>query len=379
MSVIISEHLVSCTPPSSELDDFDLNTMLTCSPALSHLGCLTPVSLPRSHSASISSDSSFGTQDVEMTFPRPDEQMQQMYLTQTSGPPYCSLTVAPDMAACGPSEIFSQFENNQWAPMQTYALSPALSSYTTSSLASTFPAFDTPSMFTPAAIPPTPQSISGPSFNFGTASSVGQQFLSASPALSQRQGPPRRHSHSVPALSIGASPRMGQAQALAHSAPTSDPSSGSLTRTTATLTTSSLSASPSTTSLHQYGIPVLPEASSSTNQAWRCAYPGCTSRAIFTRGCDLRKHFNRHSKHLFCRVEGCPQSEAEATTNRATSGGFSSKKDRARHEAKHNPGIRCEWRGPAGEECGRIFSRMDNMKDHVRRIHKKGARSDHGH
>lgn len=90
---------------------------------------------------------------------------------------------------------------------------------------------------------------------------------------------------------------------------------------------------------------------------WRCAYPGCSSRAVFTRGCDLRKHFNRHSKHLFCRYEGCPQ---------ATEGGFSSNKDRTRHEAKHNPGILCEWKG-----CNRVFSRVDNMKDHVRRIHKR--------
>jgi hypothetical protein len=114
---------------------------------------------------------------------------------------------------------------------------------------------------------------------------------------------------------------------------------------------------------------------------------------LFTRGCDLRKHFNRHSKHLFCRVKGCPQSEeacaaGESNGSRGSilggggsgggggggGGGFSSKKDRARHEAKHNPGIRCEWRGPEGEECGRVFSRMDNMKDHVRRIHRKGRR-----
>ncbi|KAL3457053.1 hypothetical protein BJX64DRAFT_27779 [Aspergillus heterothallicus] len=94
---------------------------------------------------------------------------------------------------------------------------------------------------------------------------------------------------------------------------------------------------------------------------WSCAYPGCTSPALFRRGCDLRKHYNRHRKHLFCRVEGCPQA------NSANPGaGFSSKKDRDRHEAKHNPGIVCEW---AGEGCTRVFSRVDNMKDHVRRIH----------
>ena len=94
-------------------------------------------------------------------------------------------------------------------------------------------------------------------------------------------------------------------------------------------------------------------------RSWRCAHPGCTSQAVFTRGCDLRKHFRRHTKFLFCRHEDCPQS---------TEGGFSSKKDRDRHEAKHKPGISCQWEG-----CERVFSRMDNMKDHVRRIHSKSS------
>ena len=85
---------------------------------------------------------------------------------------------------------------------------------------------------------------------------------------------------------------------------------------------------------------------------WSCAFPACTSRATFTRGCDLRKHYKRHTKSLFCRHEGCPQ---------AKDGGFSSKKDRARHEAKHNPGILCEWGG-----CERVFSRVDNMVNKAR-------------
>jgi hypothetical protein len=119
---------------------------------------------------------------------------------------------------------------------------------------------------------------------------------------------------------------------------------------------------------------------------WKCAYPGCTSRAVFTRGCDLRKHHKRHTKSFFCRYPGCTQSSG---------GGFSSKKDLARHEAKHNPGVVCEWSG-----CDRIFSRVDNMvcdppllsptcggavilvgvltfslqRDHVKRIHLKAQR-----
>ncbi|KAJ5807872.1 hypothetical protein N7474_009141 [Penicillium riverlandense] len=156
--------------------------------------------------------------------------------------------------------------------------------------------------------------------------------------------------------------------AIFPNAPTSNPVSGdsaSILSTSPTPTfTSDLDGSPPGTSssrtrpsspsspsdLTRYGIPI-------GDGAWRCAHPGCSSQAIFRRGCDLRKHYNRHRKHLFCRHEGCPQ---------ATHGGFSSKKDRARHEAKHNPGIVCEWHG-----CGRVFSRVDNMKDHVRRIHRR--------
>jgi hypothetical protein len=102
----------------------------------------------------------------------------------------------------------------------------------------------------------------------------------------------------------------------------------------------SRSLSPSSPDLRAYGIP-------NKNGTWSCAYPGCTSRAVFTRGCDLRKHHKRHTKSFFCRHGDCPQSHG---------GGFSSKKDLARHEAKHNPGVLCEWDG-----CDRVFSRVDNM------------------
>lgn len=102
----------------------------------------------------------------------------------------------------------------------------------------------------------------------------------------------------------------------------------------------SRSLSPSSPDLRAYGIP-------NKNGTWSCAYPGCTSRAVFTRGCDLRKHHKRHTKSFFCRHADCPQS---------TGGGFSSKKDLARHEAKHNPGVLCDW-----DSCDRVFSRVDNM------------------
>lgn len=104
--------------------------------------------------------------------------------------------------------------------------------------------------------------------------------------------------------------------------------------------TSPQSPSSSSPDLQAYGL-------ATTNGTWSCAYPGCTSRAVFARRCDLRKHHKRHNKNFFCRHSECPQ---------ATGGGFSSKKDLARHEAKHNPNVLCEYGG-----CNRVFSRVENM------------------
>lgn len=124
-------------------------------------------------------------------------------------------------------------------------------------------------------------------------------------------------------------------------------SSGSFAFPPNTSSSPSRSTSPHAPDLSSYG------SLNADKRTWRCAYPGCSSKAVFVRPCDLRKHFNRHSKQFFCRHENCPQS---------TQGGFSSKKDRARHEAKHNPGVECEWEG-----CDRIFSRVDNMRNHMQR------------
>lgn len=113
--------------------------------------------------------------------------------------------------------------------------------------------------------------------------------------------------------------------------------------------TASISDKPS-----EFSPSASPTSTKSTDYGYRnaegllvCSFRGCTSRAVFSRGCDLRKHYKRHNKSHFCSFEGCPQHYE---------GGFSSKKDLARHEAKHNPGIWCEWEG-----CNRLFSRVDNM------------------
>ena len=107
-------------------------------------------------------------------------------------------------------------------------------------------------------------------------------------------------------------------------------------------------APPSPQTLLDYGI-------LQSSGQWKCGFPGCVSRSLFERGCDLRKHYKRHIKHLRCSFDRCPQSLGPS---------FSSNKDLARHEAKHAPRTRCEWKG-----CGKVFSRRDNMRDHMRRMH----------
>ncbi|WQF85306.1 Putative Zinc finger C2H2-type [Colletotrichum destructivum] len=96
-----------------------------------------------------------------------------------------------------------------------------------------------------------------------------------------------------------------------------------------------------------------------------CTFPGCSSKVLFVRRCDLAKHYRQHIERFFCRIAGCQMSEASSKSaeNSRMSVGFSSKKDRLRHEQKHNPAIPCE-------HCDRIFSREDNLRDHVRRRHR---------
>lgn len=271
---------------------------------------------------------------------------------------------------------YAMYEQNQWFPYSNYPQPAPLLPFDTTSSSSHYPAFGHhPSHH---IIPPTPQDVHPSHFDFSQAptGTIPSHHLAHSPSFSQVSHP-SSHSYrdSISSLSRSCSP-------------ISSYNRGDALRPA--LRSNSMS---SNTSLHAYGIPVSepptmlptslsisPTGHGGSTQSWRCAYPGCTSRATFTRGCDLRKHYNRHSKHLFCRVENCPQSESAAASraksaDQPLTGGFSSKKDRARHEAKHNPGIKCEWRGVEGEECGRVFSRMDNMKDHVRRIHNKAQQS----
>ena len=307
--------------------------------------------------------------------------MEQMFLPpslhSSHQQPFYPTTTQPMFPYTTQQECYPDFTHQAWTDLPL--LGPQQEFMPTDHVppSSIFPAFDSSGYGIESTfIPPAPQSPSA--FENSTRDhQQPQSYLSPPLRSNTRSSQTSHHSRTASSLSRSCSPSLSIRQ------------SSTSSRHSSTVTTAGAS---ETTSLLAYGIPVH-ASNTSQSQTWRCAYPGCTSRALFTRGCDLRKHFNRHSKHLFCRVDGCPQSEAAAlaadnrsssghgrrsssstTTTAASGGGFSSKKDRARHEAKHNPGIRCEWQGLDGEECGRVFSRMDNMKDHVRRIHRKGQR-----
>ena len=341
------------TPPPSEFDEVDKNSLLTCSPSLT--GFTYPSPAP-SHSG----QDSINLSSEDMSFSNSQRtEPHDLFFGEHSAASFLPISSVPEHEMAhftATTNAYPLFQQTSWLPFSSYA-HHLPTSYDQQST-STYPAFET-SMPPSYAniIPPTPQDIAPVSFDFNTLpnDSSHPQHLSASPSFSQHSS----HHSSLSSMSRSPSPTLYQLGG----------GGGSSMRPT--LRSNSTS---SNSSLHAYGIPVTDSSSGSSQPAWRCAYPGCTSRATFTRGCDLRKHYNRHSKHLFCRVDGCPQSQAAAatrSTDGTLTGGFSSKKDRARHEAKHNPGIKCEWKGHNGEDCGRVFSRMDNMKDHVRRIHKK--------
>lgn len=364
MSTLAQSHeaMFTLTPPPSEFDEID-KSLLTCSPPFSGFTYPSPApSLSKNHSSSGTSDS-FSLCQEDMSFVDTQHQPQPDLFfgasVDSSFAPISTLTEEPEMAQYTSSGASSYplYQQNQWLQYSTYPQQPSVTSYDHPPT-TTYPPFEaTVSSNYTNIIPPTPQDISTVPFNFNSLpqQSPHPQHLSASPAFSHHSGQTSSLSSS---MSRSPSPSIYQVG-----------SNGVSSRPT--LRSNSTS---STSSLHAYGIPVTDPTVPASQPAWRCAYPGCTSRATFTRGCDLRKHYNRHSKHLFCRVDGCPQSQAAAasrSTDGTLTGGFSSKKDRARHEAKHNPGIKCEYVSPNGTPCERIFSRTDNMKDHMRRIHFK--------
>lgn len=99
--------------------------------------------------------------------------------------------------------------------------------------------------------------------------------------------------------------------------------------------------------------PPAPEPIQNPDSTWACPQPGCTHPG-HKRRCDARKHYKSHTKPYACRVKGCEYRSSNA-------------KDRERHyDTRHaktgHPA--CPARG-----CGALKSRVDNMRDHIRRKH----------
>ncbi|KAF6790698.1 C2H2 type zinc finger protein [Colletotrichum sojae] len=88
--------------------------------------------------------------------------------------------------------------------------------------------------------------------------------------------------------------------------------------------------------------------------SWRCRFAGCRSTRVFIRACDLRKHYRGHDKFFFCAEKPCVKAGV----------GFATRKDYQRHMGSHQPTIQCPH-----PDCGRVFSRKDNMREHFKKVH----------
>ena len=100
----------------------------------------------------------------------------------------------------------------------------------------------------------------------------------------------------------------------------------------------------------------------------RCPHPTCSVKTLFTRQCDLRKHYQLHTRKYFCRVPtGDEESASFQQSSQACSTGFAMAKDRDRHERAHNPSLPCHF-------CGKLFSRFDNMREHIKKQHAEELR-----
>jgi hypothetical protein len=86
------------------------------------------------------------------------------------------------------------------------------------------------------------------------------------------------------------------------------------------------------------------------------------------RSNSSRKRLKTDRAPYFCRVPGCERA-AQSQAQSDPAKGFGTAKDRARHEASHDPQVKCSWHTSGKGHCSRVFSRVDNMRDHVKRVH----------
>ncbi|KAG0638512.1 hypothetical protein HOY80DRAFT_1010057 [Tuber brumale] len=99
--------------------------------------------------------------------------------------------------------------------------------------------------------------------------------------------------------------------------------------------------------------PPAPEPVQNPDGTWACPQAGCTHPG-HKRRCDARKHHKSHTKPYACKMRNCGYRSSNA-------------KDRERHyDTRH-----ASTKHPAcpAPGCGVLKSRVDNMRDHIRRKH----------
>ncbi|KAG0123790.1 hypothetical protein HOY82DRAFT_494826 [Tuber indicum] len=97
-----------------------------------------------------------------------------------------------------------------------------------------------------------------------------------------------------------------------------------------------------------------PEPVQNPDGTWACPQAGCTHPG-HKRRCDARKHHKSHTKPYPCKMRNCTYRSSNA-------------KDRERHyDTRH-----ASTKHPAcpAPGCGVLKSRVDNMRDHIRRKHQ---------
>ncbi|OTA90495.1 hypothetical protein M434DRAFT_13892 [Hypoxylon sp. CO27-5] len=96
-----------------------------------------------------------------------------------------------------------------------------------------------------------------------------------------------------------------------------------------------------------------------------CSFPGCSAKTrVFNRKCEWSKHMDKHDRPYKCMAPGC-----EKLTGFTYPGGLSrhEREVHGKHGGPKNP-LYCPH-GNCKRHEGKTFSRMENLNEHLRRVH----------
>jgi len=206
MSAKVQEIMSILTPPPSELDDCDMNRLLTCSPALSHFCYPSPTPSYRTFCADMQSTkdnnnlagagttNSFFTQE-ELPYAVEDNGSQQMFFnTNTNSGFYQTSLNSSERAALYDATLdmplddslseYQAYDQSHWMTYSSYEGVQPMMAYSTDTINTPFPLLDT--SHPPTAtnlIPPTPQTTIQTPFNFDAApNQYSSSHLSTTPS-----------------------------------------------------------------------------------------------------------------------------------------------------------------------------------------------------